>query len=88
MIADQNFYDVCFAFFNPTASATAKGQRLKFSRAEHSATAEGENCAYGPTLASTFLVKYLDVPGKIFVITLVILPCHFKNAVQSVSLVC
>ena len=37
-------------FFYPTASATAYGQRPKFVRAEHSATAEGENCAYGPTL--------------------------------------
>ena len=44
MIADQNFYDICFKFFYPTASAT------KFVRAEHSATAEGENCAYGPTM--------------------------------------
>ena len=50
MIADQNFYDIFFAFFYPTASATAYGQRPKFFRAEHSATAEGENCAYGPTL--------------------------------------
>ena len=50
MIADQNFYDICFTFFYPTASATAYGQRLKFFWAEHSATAEGENCAYGPTL--------------------------------------
>ena len=33
-------------------SATAYGQRLKSFRAEHSATAEGENCAYGPTLNS------------------------------------
>ena len=40
----------CFALFYPTASATAYGQRPKFVRAEHSATAEGENCAYGPTL--------------------------------------
>ena len=37
-------------FFDPTASATAYGRRLKFVRAEHSATAEGENWAYGPTL--------------------------------------
>ena len=37
-------------FFDPTASATAYGQRPKFVKAEHSATAEGENCAYGPTL--------------------------------------
>ena len=39
-----------FALFYPTASATAYGQRPKFFRAKHSATAEGENCAYGPTL--------------------------------------
>ena len=50
MIADQNFYDIFFTFFYPTASATAYGRRPKFVRAEHSATAEGENCAYGPTL--------------------------------------
>ena len=37
-------------FFDPTASATAYGQRPKFFRAEYSATAEGENCAYGTTL--------------------------------------
>ena len=37
-------------FFDPTASATAYGQRPKFVRAEHSATAEVENLAYGPTL--------------------------------------
>ena len=37
-------------FFDPTASATAYGQRPKFVRAEHSATAEGESCAYGQTL--------------------------------------
>ena len=34
MIADQNFYDTCFTIFYPTASATV----------------EGENWAYGPTL--------------------------------------
>ena len=39
-----------FYIFYPTALATVYGQRLKFFRAEHSATAEGENCAYGPTL--------------------------------------
>ena len=50
MIADQNFYDLCLTFFYPTASATAYGQRPKFVRAKHSATAEGENCTYGPTL--------------------------------------
>ena len=49
MIADQNFYDIFFTFFYPTASATAYGQRPKFVRAKHSATAEGKNCAYGQT---------------------------------------
>jgi hypothetical protein len=53
MIADQNFYDIFFAFFYPTASATAYGQRPKFVKAKHSATAEGENSAYGPTLPCT-----------------------------------
>ena len=37
-------------FFDPTASATGYGQKPKVVRAEHSATAEGENCTYGPTL--------------------------------------
>ena len=57
MIADQNFYDICFTFFYPTASATVYGRRPKFFRAEHSATAEGENCAYGPTLVHTVKFK-------------------------------
>ena len=35
---------------SPTALATVYGQRPKFFIAEHSATAEGENSAYGPTL--------------------------------------
>ena len=50
MIADQNFYDICFTFFYPTALATAYGQRQKFFMAELLATAEDENYAYGPTL--------------------------------------
>ena len=50
MIANQNVYDICFTFFYPTASATVYGRRPKFFRADHSATAEGENWAYGPTL--------------------------------------
>ena len=50
MIADQNFDDTCFAIIYPTASATVYGRRPKFFTAEHSATAEGENRAYGPTL--------------------------------------
>ena len=36
--------------FYPTASATVYGRRPKFFMAEHLATAEGENYAYGPTL--------------------------------------
>ena len=47
----------CFALFYPTASATAYGQRPKFVRAKHSATAEGENCAYGPTLQPCIVLK-------------------------------
>ena len=43
MIADQI---LCFTFFY----STAYGRRPKFVRAEHTATAEGENCTYGPTL--------------------------------------
>ena len=61
MIADQNFYDIFFAFFYPTASATAYGQRPKFVRAKHSATAKGENCAYGPTLTFITVKKILTV---------------------------
>ena len=57
MIADQNFYDTFFTFFYPTASATAYGRRPKFFRAKHSATAEGENCAYGPTLDKRETIK-------------------------------
>ena len=53
MIADQNFNDTCFAIIYPTASATVYGRRPKFFMAEHSATAEGENRAYGPTLLHT-----------------------------------
>ena len=52
MITDQNFYDTFFTNFYPTASATVYGRRPKFFMAEHSATAEGENLAYGPTLVN------------------------------------
>ena len=52
MIADQKVMTF-LALFYPTALATAYGQRPKFFMAEHSATAEGENCAYGPTLTAT-----------------------------------
>ena len=37
-------------FFDPTASATAYGQRPNVFMAKCSATAEGENWAYGSTL--------------------------------------
>ena len=50
MIAGKFFMTYVLWFFHPTALATAYGQRPKFFRAEHSATAECENCAYGPTL--------------------------------------
>ena len=57
MFADQDFYDIYFTFFYPTASAMVYGRRPKFFRAEHSATAEGENCTCCPTLPAdvTFL---------------------------------
>ena len=44
-------------FFDPTASATAYGRRPKFAMAKQSATAEGENCAYSPTLPKSFDLK-------------------------------
>ena len=50
-----------FYIFYPTASATAYGQRPKFVRAEHSATAEGENCAYGPTLYWSMAIRVVSV---------------------------
>ena len=59
MIAGKKIYDICFTFFDPTASATAYGQRPKFFRSEHSATAEGENCTYGPTLQSRHCGHFL-----------------------------
>ena len=60
MIPDQN---TCFTIFYPTASATAYGRRPKFFRAEHSATAEGENCAYGPTLVFTQAYRRFEYLG-------------------------
>jgi hypothetical protein len=41
--------------FYHTASAMAYGRRPKFVRAKHLATAEGENCTYGPTLCNAKL---------------------------------
>ena len=46
-----------FYIFYATALATAYDQRPKFVRAEHLATAEGENCAYGPTLIISILFE-------------------------------
>ena len=52
-----------FTFFYPTASAMAYSQKPKFFMAEHSATAEGENCAYGPTLyLPKNLTSYMNAP--------------------------
>ena len=50
MFADKDFMMYVSKKFDPTASATAYGQRPKFVSAKHSARAEGENSAYGPTL--------------------------------------
>ena len=55
MIADQNFYDICIKFFLSYGfgyglQPTAYSLWLKLVRAKHSATSEGENCTYGPTL--------------------------------------
>ena len=61
MIADQNFYDIFFAFFYPKA--------LEFFRAEQSDTAEGENCAYGPTLKNCMKRKNGGTPGRPFFLT-------------------
>jgi hypothetical protein len=49
-----------FYVFYPTASATAYGRRPKFVRAEHLATTEGENCAYGPTLDLCANIELFD----------------------------
>ena len=68
MIADQNFNDTCFAIIYPTASATVYGRRPKFFMAEHSATAEGENRAYGPTLVlPKHRTSFMDVPYQGFI---------------------
>ena len=67
MFADLDFCDIHFKKFDPTASAY--GWRLKFVRAEHSATAEGEKCGYSPTLGSTynrFSKKMPNLPRQIY----------------------
>jgi hypothetical protein len=55
MIADQNFYDIFLIFFVLRLRLRPMAEGPKFVRAKHSATAEGENCAYGPTLIKTYL---------------------------------
>ena len=57
--ADKDLWYV-WNFFDPTASATAYGQRSKFVRAKHSATAEGENSAHGPTLGFRNMQEKLE----------------------------
>ena len=83
MIADKIFITYLLCSFLSTASATAYGQRPKFFRAEHSATAEGENSAYGPTLdkIQNFLAKLLFL--KCFVsATKIFNPKHVSGLVQ------
>ena len=46
----KNFMTYVLHFFYPTALTTAYARRAKFVRAEYSAMAEGENCAYSPPL--------------------------------------
>jgi hypothetical protein len=46
----KTFMTFVLNFFDPMSSATAYSQKPKIVRAEHSATAKGENCIYGPTL--------------------------------------
>ena len=67
MIADQNFYDTCFKIF--VSYRFGYDRRPKFFRAEHSATAEGENWAYGPTLQSQdTTTKNYNVDNLIFML--------------------
>ena len=47
MIADQNFYDICFTYFILPLRLRSTAEGRIFSG---TATAEGENLAYGPTL--------------------------------------
>ena len=54
--ANQDFYNICFKNFDPTASAYNRGS--KFDRVEHSATAKGEKYSYGPILAEMQNAKY------------------------------
>ena len=53
MIADQNLYDIYFTFFFSYGFGSYWWAKLV--RAKHSATAEGENCAYSPTLDNRHL---------------------------------
>ena len=55
MFADQDFYDMCFR----KLLSVDYGLQPKLFRAKQSATAEGENCTYCPTL-------YLDTQKSLF----------------------
>ena len=60
--------------FYPKALAMAYGRRPKFVKAKHSATAESENCTYGPTLAIKFEIK-----ASFVLIYAVLLHCCINN---------
>ena len=81
MSSDYNFSDItCLKIIDPTALATVCGWRPKFFRAEHSATAEGEKCGYGPTLSYLMKKKKLTQAPFFFQI----FKCHmykFLNVV-------
>ena len=51
-------------FFDPTSSAMAYCQRPKFVRAKHLTMAEGETCAYGPTLLWLDQLKIIGTSSK------------------------
>ena len=56
------------------------GLRPKFVRAEHSATAEGQNCAYGPTLHfwPTLLIAHpVKAVGAVSELNLAAAPASF-----------
>ena len=65
MIVGKKIYDICFTFFYPTTLATAYGQKPKVVRAKQSATVEGENCTYGPTLQNWLNVKCFSKDEKL-----------------------
>ena len=64
-----------FYVFLYTASAKAYGQKPKFVMAEHSATAEGEHCAYGPTLRRTKFSYCCCMSEENQMVSILHLPC-------------